>query len=143
MASSLIKTLLSSLDSEMLEELVLSYVNEKYLPEPSAQRIGVSGQSQDGVDVYAHVGACGYMGFQSKAYTGKTKLTTGLLDKELALCHGFTPRLDFYTVVTLNTRDAKLQTHARAALLHGNQNRVSVIALEDLASIVEDRKSVV
>lgn len=135
MTSGFINLCLNSLDSEMLEELVLLYVNEKHHPEPEAQRIGVSGQAQHGVDVYAHVRDLGHMGYQSKAYA-KSKLTTALLDKELELCHGFTPPLDYYAVVTLNNRDAKLQQHARDALLHGQANRVSIIALEDLASIV-------
>lgn len=124
----------------MLEELVLSYVNEKYAPEPPAQRIGVSGQSQNGVDVYAYVSGNGHMGFQSKAYVDK-KLTPSLVDKEIRLCHEFSPSLDFYAVVTLNSRDAKLQEHIRSALLHGKKNRVSVIALEDLASIVDSNDS--
>lgn len=135
MASDFTNICLNSLDSEMLEELVLLYVNEKHRPEPEAQRIGVSGQAQNGVDVYAYVRDLGHMGYQSKAYA-KTKLTTASFDKELALCHGFTPPIDYYFVVTLNKRDAKLQQHARNTLLHGRANRVSIIALEDLASIV-------
>lgn len=135
MASDFIKICLGSLDSEMLEELVLHYANETHNPQPPAQRIGVSGQSQNGVDVYAHVSGLGHIGFQSKAYIS-TKLTPGSLDKELRDCHDFSPTLDYYTLVTLKSRDAKLQQHARNALLHGQPNRVSVIALEDLASIV-------
>lgn len=38
MASDFINLCLSSLDSEMLEELVLLYVNEKYRPEPTSPR---------------------------------------------------------------------------------------------------------
>ncbi len=137
MASNFINLCLAALDSEMLEELVLLYLNEKYRPEPEAQRIGVSGQAQNGVDVYVHVRGVnlGHFGYQAKAYA-KTKLTAALFEKELELCHGFTPPLDYYSVVTLNNRNAKLQQHARHALLHGQSNRVSIIALEDLASIV-------
>lgn len=135
MASDFINLCLNSLDGEMLEELVLLYVNEKHRPQSEAQRIGISGQAQNGVDVYAHVHNHGHIGYQSKAYA-KVKLTAALFDKELKLCHSFTPPLDYYVVMTLNSRDAKLQKHARDALLHGRGNRVSIIALEDLASIV-------
>lgn len=138
MASNLISVWLNSLDSEMLEELVLLYVNEKHRPELDAQRIGVSGQVQNGVDVYVHARSpsLGHWGYQCKAYT-RSKLTTASLDKELKLCHGFEPPLDYYSIVTLNSRDAKLQQHVRSARLHGKANRVSIIALEDLASIVQ------
>lgn len=138
MASNLINSWLNSLDSEMLEELVLLHVNEKHQPELEAQRIGVSGQIQNGVDVYVHARSpnLGHWGYQCKAYA-RSKLTTGIFDKELKLCHEFEPPLDYYSIVTLNSRDARLQQHARNARLHGKSNRVSIIALEDLSSIVQ------
>lgn len=138
MASNLINSWLNSLDSEMLEELVLLHVNEKHQPELEAQRIGVSGQTQNGVDVYVHARSpsLGHWGYQCKAYA-RSKLTAAIFDKELKLCHEFEPPLDYYSIVTLNSRDARLQQQARNARLHGKANRVSIIALEDLASIVQ------
>jgi tetratricopeptide (TPR) repeat protein len=135
MASDFILNLLKALDSEMLEELVLAHVNSEHQPTPAAQRIGVSGQSQDGVDVYAYAGSLGHIGYQCKAYV-KSKLTKTSFERELSLCSAFTPPLDYYFVVTLNSRDAKLQKLARESLLHGRANRISIIALEDLASLV-------
>lgn len=138
MASNLINSWLNSLDSEKFEELVLLHVNERHQPELEAQRIGVSGQIQNGVDVYVHARNpnLGHWGYQCKAYA-RSKLTTAIFDKELELCHEFVPPLDYYSIVTLNSRDARLQQHARTARLHGKVNRVSIIALEDLASIVQ------
>ncbi|MFE6015103.1 hypothetical protein, partial [Bacillus thuringiensis] len=103
MASNLINSWLNSLDSEMLEELVLLHVNDKHQPELEAQRIGVSGQIQNGVDVYVHARRpdLAHWGYQCKAYA-RSKLTTAIFDKELKLCHEFDPPLDYYCIVTLN-----------------------------------------
>lgn len=141
MASDLIGTCISSLDSEMLEEVILQYVNEAYRPPLPAQRVGVSGQSQNGVDIYSYAPDHGHHGFQSKAYRRSKKLDAKAIDKEVESCHSFEPKLDFYTFVTLNRRDAKLQAHVSSLLLHGKPHRVSIIALEDLASIVSASQS--
>jgi len=135
MSASMYEQFLKALNEDQLERLVLQYVNVAFQTEVPAQRYGRKGQRQQGVDVEARLVGIGQVGFQAKAYISTT-LTTGDLDKEIKAAHQFNPPLKRYTVITLNPRDNVLQEHARLATLHGEQ-AVSVLALQDLAEIIE------
>ncbi|MCL1633391.1 hypothetical protein M2650_01850 [Luteimonas sp. SX5] len=118
--------LLEMLDEEQLERFVMAYSDHAFVTVRSARREGRKGQSQNGVDVSAVLHERGFVGYQAKAYK-RTKLISAVIDAEIAKAHNFSPPLEYFTIVTLNTRTRPLQEHARKQLLHGKKNRIEVL----------------
>jgi len=123
--------MLEDLDADAFEEWLCVYFQEVFrLPLPP-QRNGVSGQPQNGVDLWFKLDGDQWVGVQAKAYV-RTPLTAQALDHEIRAAHAFAPPLTKYIVCTTSRRNAALQRHAREAKLH-NRHEVSIWALEDLA----------
>lgn len=84
--------------------------------DPNAQRLGRSGQAQDGVDVYGRLDGAGpYQAVQCKRFSAAlgSKVTTAILRKEVDKAKGFTPPLRTLIIATTAPNDATIQTEAR------------------------------
>ncbi len=130
MSTALYALHLAALDDDAFEEWLCLYFQEVHGLPLAPQRNGRSGQAQHGVDVMFLNAAGEWVGVQAKAYA-RTQLTPLKFDREVQAAHGFQPPLTHYVVCTLNDRDAALQAHARAAVIHARPN-VRVLALQDL-----------
>jgi tetratricopeptide (TPR) repeat protein len=82
--------------------------------DPHAQRYGVSGQAQQGVDIYGQPARLGgaYAGVQCKR-CAEARLTRANVEEEVAKAERFSPLLAEYVIATTEPRDAKLQQAVR------------------------------
>jgi hypothetical protein len=91
------------------QSLIADVAKSRYV-EDSVQEYGRQGQRQDGVDVYAVDVLEKRIGIQCKE-TKSQKLTSKIVDDEIAKAKNFKPALNLFIIATTARTDAVLQAH--------------------------------
>lgn len=108
------------LDWQQFEELTRGLVDQLYNTQSSM--IGRSGQSQDGVDIYARTQYVGHLGVQCKRLSirddnnnllANAVISPAMLKEEAEIALNFRPSLDTWVLATTAKRDARIQKSAR------------------------------
>lgn len=133
-------------NDDKFDEFCLAAV-KRFAEDPGAQRNGVRGQAQQGVDIYArYQQGPHYWGFQSK----KTDRDRGSLKKsdiqaEVAKAKNFKPGLKRYFILTTFGKDARLQEEVRlvsSQSLEEDNFSVDIWFWEDIKEFLHRNKDI-
>lgn len=129
--------------SQDFEAICLALYRKKWC-DPNAQLNGISGQRQNGVDIFGHDVASGNAyGVQCKVRS--KRLTFSEIETEIKKAESFLPRIQHYIIATTADRDGSLQTKIRLlseARRTIGKFSVHIVSWNDLTDMLDEHPSV-
>ncbi|WP_152615121.1 hypothetical protein [Janthinobacterium lividum] len=125
-------------------EAICLALYRKTWSDPNAQLNGISGQRQNGVDIFGHNTASGSAyGVQCKVRS--KRITFQEIEIEIEKAESFLPRIQHFIVATTADRDGTLQTKIRLlseARRAAGQFSVHIVSWHDLVDMLDEHRSV-
>jgi hypothetical protein len=112
--------------------------------DPNAQLNGISGQRQDGVDIFGHDAVSGRAyGVQCKVRS--KRITFSEIETEIEKAENFLPRIQHFIVATTADRDGAVQTKVRLlseARRAAGQFSVHIVSWNELTDMLDEHRGV-